>query len=158
MFQWYLYIAALLPVWCSLSNIFAPAAWPQMMKKHFIRAWNPWITGGCPGSCSWLQCVFTVQGTLYDNLKGKHAPTICWWELSVLSLIWYQSCLTAIPCVPILDTRQARYRQITSWASAILDASHYCLLLTLTRLRVNRTCPMKILAPFIQEKVAYWIY
>ena len=22
-----------------------------MMKKHFICAWNPWITGGCPGSC-----------------------------------------------------------------------------------------------------------
>ena len=43
-------------------------------------------------------------------------------------------------------------------ASAILDASHYCLLLTLTRLRVNRMCLMKLLAPFIQEKVAYWIY
>jgi len=30
----------------SLSIIFASATWPQMIKKHFIRAWNPWIMEG----------------------------------------------------------------------------------------------------------------
>ena len=117
--------------WCSLSNIFTPAAWPQMMKKHFICAWNPWITGG-------------VQDLVYSWTTARRKKTVSSW--------------TAVPCVPILDTWQAGHGRITSWASAILDASHYCLLLTLTRLRVNRMCLMKLLAPFIHEKVAYWIY
>ena len=124
MFQ-YLYIAALLSV-DALSLIY-------LHLQHGHRWWrNILYMHGILGSPGGVQDLAYLWMTARQKTVSSRA---------------------AVPRVPTLDTRQAGYGQITPWASAILDASHYCLLLTLTRLRVNRIRPMKILALFIREKV-----
>jgi len=54
-----------------LSNIFASAAWPQIMTKHFIHAWNPWITEGVQ-NLAYLHWYIGTHERQWDGRRWYH--------------------------------------------------------------------------------------
>jgi len=98
-----------------------------MMKKHFIHAWNPWITGGVQDLAYEKEedSIITGSSPMYSHL-GHTTGRI--WADHALGLS-------------------------DSGCFSLLSSAHTDKIESKWYVRL-----MKILALFILDKVAYWIY